>query len=106
MAIEIIVLPSAQADIWSIIERFIDVAGPGVAERFESALEACFQRLAEYPRMGAVRERPNPELRSLRFVVLSEFPNIVVYYRETPVTLDIVRVVDGRRQISDDKFNG
>ena len=92
----IIVGPRAETDIDDILERLSLLAGIVVAERYAGDLQAVYERLEMFPAIGA----PRPSLgRNIRIVMLEPF---VVFYRylADEDTVTVVRVLDGRRNVT------
>ncbi len=91
---KLVVSPQAELDAAAIIEMLTEKAGAAVAARYRREFEDLFQRLIMFPRSGARR----PELgRRLRIGVVA--PYIVIYdYRKD--TVEVLRVLDGRRNIT------
>lgn len=92
------ILPQAEDDI-ALIRAHILIDHPSVAERFPGAVLETAQSLAQFPESGKLVEVDAPLLRTLRFVRVRGFPNINLYYRVLPKTIDIVRVLHGARDV-------
>ncbi|MBI2432881.1 MAG: type II toxin-antitoxin system RelE/ParE family toxin [Candidatus Hydrogenedentes bacterium] len=69
------------------------------AERFITAAEGAFQFLLQTPGAGARREYLNPALSGLRMWPIRGFKKYLVFYREGPETLEIIRVLHNARDI-------
>ncbi len=70
------------------------------AERFIDAAEAAFNFLSETPGAGASREHFSPGLSGLRMWPIRRFEKHLIFYRQTPDGLDIVRVIHSARDIA------
>ncbi|MBW8284684.1 MAG: type II toxin-antitoxin system RelE/ParE family toxin [Rhizobium sp.] len=100
MVAKLVWTPKARADVKKI---YLDIGAeqPRSAERYFERFRCKAGLLAEYPRLG---ERHPEIFRSARMVV--EAPYVILYETlpdtdEGPVeTVEIVRVVDGRRDLS------
>ncbi|HEY2612369.1 MAG TPA: type II toxin-antitoxin system RelE/ParE family toxin [Reyranella sp.] len=68
----IVVSPKADADVNDMLQRLFDLAGPAVARKYAQELESIYERLAPY----------------------------VVVYDHVNATVRIIRVIDGRRNIT------
>jgi len=90
----LIVSPQAELDAAAIVEMLKDKAGPNVATRYRRDFEDLFERLAMFPRSGARRSKL---ARNLRIAVVEPY---VVIYDVHDDTVRIVRIVDGRRNIT------
>jgi toxin ParE1/3/4 len=92
--------PRAREDLLDIFE-VIGLDNPEAAERILAALEARAATLAAHPRLGLRRRDIRPTVR-----VLVERHYLILYEthpdtEEGPVdTVEIVRVVDGRRDLT------
>ena len=76
------------------LEHLADLAGPAVARRYNQELNAVFERLAMFTESGAQRKSLGPYAR-----IAVVAPYVVVYdYQDNTVV--IVRVLDGRRDIT------
>ena len=76
-------------DIWFYIAR----NNPEAADEYISAIVSRFLTLASMPHMGRVRPELSPGIRS--FVVRHH----VIFYRLTDDGLDVIRVLDGVRDL-------
>lgn len=70
-----------------------------VAERFMDAAEAAFQFLARTPGAGARRDYLSSSLAGLRVWPIRGFEKHLIFYRDTPEGLEIVRVLHAARDI-------
>ena len=85
---------SADADLADIVTDLAAKAGVAVAERYAAAFDALFNRLAEYPDIGAPRPRLGPYTR---IGIIS--PYIAIYdHKDDLVT--VLRVLHGHRKIT------
>jgi toxin ParE1/3/4 len=84
--------PQAFHDLDTIAD-FIGLDNPQAGLRFLDVLEGKFQLLAESPGIGRLRPELAPELRA--------FPveAYLVFYRQAPSGIEIVRVLHGARDI-------
>ncbi len=88
----IIITPAAESDlinIWLYIAR----DNQDVADRVYLAAEKTFEALAATPRMGTLYQAKRVQLEGMRFFPVSKFQNYVIYYREQPQGIEIVRVL-------------
>ena len=69
------------------------------AEGFIKAAEAAFRFLAETPGAGASREYFMPDLEGLRMWPIRGYEKHLVFYRQIPEGLEIVRVIHAARDI-------
>lgn len=91
-------LPQAAADLEDIGD-YIASHNPSAAVRFVDALEKRWSLLTLHPFSGAPREDIAPGIRHL---VIGEY---LTFYRVSEDTVEIVRVLHGRRRIEADDLN-
>lgn len=91
---KLIVSPQAEIDSATIVELLSDKAGPAVAARYRSELDALLERILLFPRSGMRR----PSLgRDIRIGVVEPY---VLIYRYRSDTVTVARILDGRRSIT------
>jgi len=59
--------------------------------------EKTFESLLAAPHMGTLYQAKRPRLIGIRFFPVSKFQNYVIYYREHPQGMEIVRFLHARR---------
>ena len=79
-------------DIW----LFVGAESPRAADRQLDAIHGRLQRLLEYPHTGSLREDIGPGIRR---VVIGQY---LAFYRVTADTVDVLRVLHGKRRIDRD----
>ena len=90
----LVVAGPAKHDVREILTRLGQVAGKAVARRYGARFKGVYRYIARYPAAGAPRPALGPETR-IRVVQ----PFVVIYdYSDDQAT--ILRIVDGRRQIT------
>jgi toxin ParE1/3/4 len=87
--------PEAQTDLADIWSYYRETAGPQLADSRLRAISSACLLLEEHPLAGRAREEIRPGLPS---VLVGPH---VVFYRVMGETAQIVRVLDGRRDIED-----
>ncbi|SEP51012.1 ParE toxin of type II toxin-antitoxin system, parDE [Rhodospirillales bacterium URHD0017] len=91
---KLIVSPQAELDTATIVAMLTDTAGTSVAERYRRDFEELFERFTKFPTSGSPR-------RSLsRYARIGVVAPYVVIYEHRGETVRIVRVLDGRRNIT------
>lgn len=94
------IAPAARLDILAITDFFKDeVKNVELADRFTDCAEATFSKLAKMPGKGCPRQFRRSSLKALRSWRIDEFPNYLVFYRETDTRIEIVRVLHGARDL-------
>ena len=78
------------ADIW----QWIAEDHPLNAERYVAFLESKCQSLAKFPRVGRPREDLGPECRGLNVDAF------IIVYRIRNKTVQVLRVLDGRQDLT------
>jgi toxin ParE1/3/4 len=93
----VVVASSADADVYAIQTELTKAAGLPTVARYTALLESLYDRLATYPDSGA----PRPGLgKDIRVGIV--FPYVVIYrHRKADDTVTILRVIHGRRNITD-----
>jgi toxin ParE1/3/4 len=87
--------PEAEADLTDIWNHFAGVAGSKTADTLVRAIAETCRMLEEHPLAGRSRDEIRPGIRS---ALASPF---VIFYRVTDNVAEIVRVLDGRRDIDE-----
>jgi toxin ParE1/3/4 len=79
------------ASIWNYIA--VENDAPEAADKIMDGLESVFRQLGKHPLIGPSRPEFGSQLRS--------FPqgNYIVFYRPTPESVEIVRVLHGARDL-------
>ena len=90
--------PVAAKDIDEIIDYFV-LKNTQTAQDFVSELERCFTLLAENPQIGVQREYRPKALAGMSMFPLKTFSSYLVFYMADDQTIDIVRALNGRRDI-------
>lgn len=85
--------PEAESDLFEIRSWYAVKASADVADARLRAIDRACRRLQDFPRRGRARGELLPGLRSLLIN-----PH-VVFYRITPNSIEIVRVLHSRRDI-------
>lgn len=80
---------------------YIAQDNPQAAERFLTAIEETSQILSATSFIGSVRYFSHPELTGLRFFLIKDFENYLLFYRtiEQEEVVEIVRIVHGARDL-------
>ncbi|MBB5348044.1 type II toxin-antitoxin system RelE/ParE family toxin [Desulfoprunum benzoelyticum] len=89
---EIHITPAAENDlitIWLYIAR----DNPEAADRVYQAVEDTFESLASLPHIGPSYQSKRAQLKGVRFFSVSKFQSYVIYYREYPKGIEIIRVL-------------
>jgi plasmid stabilization system protein ParE len=89
----VIILPSAEADLEDIRNTLGELSLTAF-DRLLTALERRFQVLSQFPEAGKAVELP---IAGLRVVFVNGY---AAYHKPTEVSVQIIRIVDGRRDQS------
>jgi toxin ParE1/3/4 len=94
MTLAAMLAPQARRDLLA-AARWIAKENPSAAVALRDAVVAAAVRIGKHPRIGALRIELAPQ--SIRFLVVSGFPHVIVYDtgREPPL---ILRVLHGARE--------
>ena len=88
----ILITPAAENDlvnIWLYIAR----DKPEAADRVYQAAEDTFNTLAATPRIGTLFQSKRVQLQGMRFFPVTKFKSYIIYYREQPEGIEIIRVL-------------
>lgn len=91
----ILITPAAEEDlinIWNYIARDNEEA----ADRVYDATEDTFELLAESPHIGTSYHPRRIQLKGVRFFPIKRFHSYLIYYREQPKGIEVVRVLHSR----------
>lgn len=87
--------PEAEADLHAIWDYYAQVAGPATADKFVREIGAAVATIEAHPFSGRARDELRTGVRSL-----ATSPHIV-FYRVLNNVPEIIRVLDGRRDIEE-----
>jgi len=90
----VIVSGPADADVGGVVAYLAEKAGRQVAARYFAAFDMVYARLADFPDMGPSRPALGPNARA---VLVHPF---VVIYDHADDTVTVLRVLHGRRNIT------
>jgi toxin ParE1/3/4 len=65
-----------------------------------AAYERSLISLARNPAIGWLYPTDNPRLRGLRAFAIGRFRSYLIFYRHIEDTLDVIRVLHGRRDLA------
>ena len=91
--------PSANVDLVAIFRHYVREAGVRVADRFFTEAEATLARLANMPGTGTLYSPTEPLYAGLRYSPISRFRNYLIFYRPVHGGIEVIRVLDGVRDI-------
>ncbi len=94
-----LVKPKAGLDLDEYSDYLTDGAPPGVDLRFLRAARETFSLLATQPEMGWPALLKARDLRDLRVFRIAGFERILILYRPIASGVEILRVVDGSRNV-------
>lgn len=84
------------------IARYIAGRNLEAGKRFYDAVEDAFDKLAQFPGMGARREAQNPKLRELRSWPIAGYRNYLIFY--LPLSdggIEVLHVLHGARNLEE-----
>ena len=94
-----VVLPQARTDLDILGLYYFAKGGHAFADRFADAFAESARSLLEFPHKGAVQELRSPRLRDVRRVPIAGFDRVLVFYRVTPASIDVARVLHAIRDL-------
>lgn len=78
----------------------VDLDLPEIATRFREAIEQTVRSLSDHPLIGPHIQSNEPRLRELRSWPVVGFEAIRIYYLWTEDTLQVVRILHGKRDVA------
>jgi toxin ParE1/3/4 len=99
MSLWIVQRTRARQDVLQIIAYIAD-RNPQAAGRVFAAYERSLTSLARNPDIGWLYPTDNPALLGMRAFPIDRFRNYLIFYRHTADTLDVIRVLHGRRDLA------
>jgi toxin ParE1/3/4 len=99
MSLRIVQRTRARQDVLEIIAYIAD-RNPQAAERVFAAYERSLTNLARNPDIGWLYPTDNPRLSRLRAFPIGRFRAYLIFYRHPADTLDVIRVLHGRRDLA------
>jgi toxin ParE1/3/4 len=100
MSKRVLYSPQSLTDLDEILHYLDENASPSVALRFYEAVEKSVNSIVQIPTVGALRDFNRSELLNMRMFVIREFSNHLIFYQETIDAIEIVRILDGRRNLT------
>ncbi len=80
---------------------YIAESNPEAADRaVEAAYRTC-KTIALHPELGPQRRFADNDPPDIRFFVLTDFPNYLLFYRTTVEGVEIIRILHGAQEIDD-----
>lgn len=92
--VHLVFAPSAITDARDILATLVEKAGQPVATAYFDRFQSTFERLATFPLSGSSRPRLGA---AIRIAVVRPY---VVIYRATSDTVEVLRILHGRRDIA------
>jgi toxin ParE1/3/4 len=100
MSVALIRSPESHDDVVAVIQYYLAQHTPATATRFAMAVEATLELLALFPESGPAWESADPAMQGVRFQNVRGFPNYLIFYRMIEQGLYVMRIVDGRRDLT------
>ena len=91
--------PEADRDLDEQFDYYAERAGLQLALRFFEAAHLTFTMIATNPKIGRTRKLRDPELADVRWHPIAGFEVHLVFYRDTPEIIEIIRVLHGRHNL-------
>ena len=100
MSLRVVQTPESLADIALQADYYAQRENVALAQRFTDAVKTTVRLLATHPWIGKETDYAHPKLAGIRFfLVRKPFDRHLIFYRVCGDLLDIVRIVDGRRDL-------
>jgi len=94
----LIIRPAAVEDLEE-LAVWLGNESPAAAGRFLENCRKEFDRLAEMPHLGRLRQFTNPRAAGIRSWAITGFPNHLIFYRPVDNGAEILHVLHGARDI-------
>lgn len=98
--VQLVLTEQADADLAAILIYLAHEAGVATAERYAREFDALFDRLMDFPHLGAPRTELGP---NLRIAIVSPYLAFYDYDAAAGMIL-ILRILHGRRNITEELF--
>ena len=89
--------PEAKADLFAHEANTFANFGYRVADELIEAFSDAFEKLADHPEAGHVREELSPRDTKIRFWTIKR--RFLIVYRSAPHGIDVVRIFDGNEDV-------
>ncbi len=100
MSLRVVQTPESLTDIALQADYYAQRENVALAQRFTDAVKTTVRLLASHPWIGKETDYAHPKLTGIRFfLVRKPFDRHLIFYRVCGDTLDIVRIIDGRRDL-------
>ena len=90
--------PLAEKDIDELVD-YLALENYDLAIRFIDAVQKTEKILLDMPEIGVLRNYSSKRLMDMRMVLVTDFPNHLIFYIPTPTTIHVVRVLHGAQDI-------
>jgi plasmid stabilization system protein ParE len=100
MSKEVIRSSPSERDVAAILSYFLEQHAEDAGQRFVSELQRTFDDIAAFPHLGHPWESSDPRDKDLRYCLVHEFNNYLVFYRVTAHGILIKRVFHGSQDIA------
>ncbi|HZZ77222.1 MAG TPA: type II toxin-antitoxin system RelE/ParE family toxin [Gemmataceae bacterium] len=100
MSVALLRSPESHDDVAAVVQYYLAQHTTATAVRFAQAVDATLEWIALFPESGPVFESENPTLQGIRFRSVRGFPSFLVFYRMVEQGVYVMRIVDGRRDLT------
>jgi toxin ParE1/3/4 len=97
--VKLTIRPAARRDILHDYQRYLELDLPHIAERFLASVNAAIDAVIAMPKAGSPKILGNRLLAGLRSWPVKGFDDFRVYYLERPDELDVVRIINTKRDV-------
>lgn len=101
MSYRLIIADRAEQDLRQQAEYILRQGNAEAAVSFLAAAEATFEQLVRIPGMGRVTQLVLPTLGEVRQWRIRTFEDYLIFYRIRETTVDILRVLNGARDLAE-----
>ncbi len=99
MNVKVFLRPRADQDIDEQALYIAAHSSVGMGQRFYHSIQETLNLLATHPSLGTKTHFQNVHLKGTRFFPVKSFEHHILFYKQTPRGLDVLRVVHGARDM-------
>lgn len=94
----LVIRRKANNDLISLTKKY-SAAGSKAARKFAGRVQNVFDLLKISPLIGSLLRDSQGGENYLRFMTVTGYPSMIIIYEPTPSSVEIVRIVNGRRDL-------
>lgn len=99
MSAKVFLRPRADQDIDEQALYIAANSSVAMGQRFYDSIQATFNLLATHPALGTKTNFQNIHLKDTRFFRVKSFEQHIIFYKQIPRGIEVIRVVHGARDM-------